>query len=137
MANAVEEDLVDWIDTQVGDLAAFTQATNLFEGPVRAAGATVPHEALFVLATGGDPPLPFLGTTVSYCVSALQVRYRSAPHEYAAGRAKVRAVRNAIHLGSITGYVEVRVRESEPLYLGPDEHGSHEWAINVDMEHRR
>jgi hypothetical protein len=135
MAETLDEDVVT-------ELAAsglgLVSGTNLFTGPERSVGDGIPDQAVFVLATGGAPPAPFIdGSGVDYCWSTVQITVRSAVRSFHSGQALARSVRNAIHEASISGYVDVRAREAEPNYLGADEQEMHTWTINVEMEHRR
>lgn len=113
---------------------------DVFMGPVRDPDPSkgIPDEATFCLANGGREPMPFLQDgNPCYRWSSVQVRVRSAQNQFAAGQTRARAVREALHISAISGYVAVRVRESEPLYLGQDESGHHHWSVNVEMEHRQ
>ena len=144
MATAPDTDVVAALTGAIG----LTAGTNLFSGPVRAytileAGTVVvPHKAVFCLATGGPPPMSFVngGSGTDYNWSVVQIRIRSdigSTSDFADGQTLARAVRDRLHKAVVTGYIEIRVRESEPNYLAQDDDGHHEWSINLEMEHRR
>lgn len=137
MASDPDLDVVSRLVTTLGGVA-FTADTNLFRGPVRAPSQYIPHRAIFALATGGRPPQSFLDNSgTDYNFSTVQVRIRSNEHAFIEGQTIAKAVRDRLHKASMVGYIEVRVREAEPIPLGFDEEGHHEWAVNVEMEHRR
>lgn len=135
MASDPDGDIVTLLDA--GGIG-LTEGTNLFPGPERAAGQFVPTEAVFVLASGGFPPRPFIdGSGQDYCESTVQITVRSEAAKHDVGQTLARAVRDCAHKANVAGYVDIRVRESEPNYIGQDEKGSHLWTLNVEMEHRR
>ena len=135
MATEPDLDLVNAIDTA---LATLTLGTDLFRGVMRAVGPGSPNEAVAVLATGGPQPLAYLdGTAIERYFSALQIRIRSIERSFRTGQALARSVRDVAHHASIAGYIDTRVLESEPLYLGSDDEGNHEWSINVEMWHEQ
>jgi hypothetical protein len=134
MASDPDLDLVTHLATQgIG-----TAATNLFRGPVRDATG-VPDASVFCLLAGGPAPESFVdgGASADYRRSSVQINTRSAPDDYNGGLAKAKAASAAAHKASLAGYVDVRVRESEPLYLGRDEKARHRFSSNVTMEHRQ
>jgi len=123
-----------------GDVAAAlatagvgTVGTGIFIGPTRAPATGLPAVAVFVLPTGAGPPVaPYLGTSTDWHEVALQILVRSAANSYAAGRTKAAACRTALHrLALGASYTLCMVRETEALYLGRNELGHHEFAINV------
>lgn len=117
---------------------SLTSGTNLFAGPVVVVATGVPDKAVFILATGGAPPQPFIdGSGQDYCRSAVQIRIRSTTEDFPGGQTLARNVRDFLHKRVVSGYVDIRAREAEPNYLGPDEQGHHEWSVNLDLEHRR
>ncbi|KPJ59103.1 MAG: hypothetical protein AMJ46_12620 [Latescibacteria bacterium DG_63] len=127
--------MVTYLAANVG---ALTAGTNLFEGPVRPVGTGIPDKAVFVLATGGPAPEPFLAGDASSPdeerVHSLLIRVRSEPGEFNNGQTLARSVRDAAHRASVAGYLDVSIRECDPAYLGADDEGRHEWSIGVDME---
>jgi hypothetical protein len=135
VATAPDEDIANHIAS--GGLGRVL-GTNLFTGPERAVSDQVPADCIFVLASGGFPPAPYLDNSGQDDVlSTVQITIRSAPNDYSGGRSTARSVRNRVHKGSIAGYVDVRVREAEPNYIGQDEAASHLHTVNVELRHRR
>lgn len=115
-----------------------TTGTNLFEGPMRAVGPSMPARAVFVLSSGGYPPMPFQDSSgQEYCRATVQVTIRGDAQSYASTLALAQALRIRIHHATLAGYVELRVREPEPMYIGQDEAASHMHVLNVEMEYRR
>lgn len=137
MPTTIDTDVVGRLDGFDG-WAASGASRNLLPGPVRDE-PLVPDLAAFVLVTGGPPPIPYVsgGTGTNTIMSSVQVRVRSAPDDFAGGQAHARLARDRLHEFIISGYVEVRVREAEPLYLAMDEKRRHHWSINLTLEHRR
>lgn len=134
MATTPDTDVVALLTGSLGLVAG----TNLFAGPVRAPGTGVPDKAVFVLATGGAPPIPYMdGTLQDYQRSIVQIRVRSDLEDFPTGQTLARSVRDFLHKITGTSYTDIRVRETEPNYLGPDELGHHEWSVNLEMEHRQ
>jgi len=112
-----------------------TLGTNLFRGPVRPVSPGVPESAVFVLAGGGPAPVPYLdaaehGDTYFFDV---QVRIRGSREAFATTRTLARGIRNALHRASISGYLSVLVRESEPTYLGFDGSERPEFSVNAQL----
>jgi len=135
MATAPDSDVVTQL---VAAGIGLVSGTNLWRGPERAAGTGVPAKSVFVLASGGYPPRPFLGpSSTDMRRSTVQITVRSDAQDFDGGQTLVRAVRNAIHKAAVAGYVDIRVRESEPNYLGQDEAARHLWTVNVEMEHEQ
>lgn len=111
-----------------------TTAANLFTGPPRAAGTQgVPDAAVFVLATGGPPPQGSFGQTEKLLTHRVQVVVRGAPGDYTSAGDVARAVCTRLHDFVPAGWLYARAQESEPLYMGEDEAGRHEWSTNVEL----
>lgn len=138
MATTPDLDIVNHLNTNV---AALTKGTNLFYGPVRGQdtpdASYIPDEAVFVLSSGGPEPNAFLGSinTCEEIFSSLTIRVRSAPDDFDGGQTLARSVRDALHHQTITGYVNVTVREADPAYLGVIDKKLHEWSIGVTCHH--
>jgi hypothetical protein len=121
------------VATHIGaTVAGFTYLTNVFDGPVRPVPAA-PAKAVFVLATGGPPPEARIGETQADRFPALQIRTRGDKNDFAGGLADARAVRDAVHYAPLAGWVDVRVQETEPNYLGEDNNGHPEWSVNAEL----
>lgn len=115
-----------------------TPGTNLFTGPERPLGDGIPDECVFVLGSGGYPPVAFFDSSgQDYCISTIQISVRSGSRDYGAGLSLARNVRDSVHKTDVLGYVDIRAREAEPNYLGQDEQQMHTWTINVEAQHRR
>lgn len=134
MATDPDGDVVDHLDTSVGYL---TKDTNLFASKEQAAGDYIPHNSVFVLASGGPAPEAYVAgdTGDEQRFSALQIIIRSDPRDYNTGVTNARTVRDALHHATISGYVDVRVNETEPLYIGENDVGAHIWTTNLELWH--
>ncbi len=136
MATDPDGDVVTYLAANV---VALTANANLFASKEQAEGDGIPHEAVFVLASGGPAPEAYLdgnsGTERQY--SGLQIMTRSEPRDYNAGKALARSVRNTLHHSAISGYIDVRTNETEPLYLGEDGDGHHRWTTNLELWHEQ
>jgi hypothetical protein len=129
-------------DTDVADvlatLSTWTKGTNLFMGPERAPDVNIPHLACFVLATGGAGPMPYAdGTTTNLRYSMVQVTVRSAVRGFAAGQTLAREIRDKMHITPPTGYLECRTVQTEPVYVGETEEGSHLFTVNLELIHEQ
>jgi hypothetical protein len=131
MALPPDEAVASVIDTA---LASLTLGTNLFQGPVRPPSSSVPHKAVFCLATGGPAPLMHTqgnnGPDVKR--ASVQVRIRGDVNSFAAGQTLARSVWTALQRATFAGYMSIACRESEPVYLGVDNTEHHEWSVNVE-----
>jgi len=134
MATDPDGDLVTYL---AANIAALTANVNLFASKRQAAGDGIPHLAVFVLATGGPGPEAYVegGSGDERRYSAVQVMSRSAPDEYNASKTLARLILNTLHHATITGYLDVRVLETEPNYLGEDDSGDHLWTSNFELFH--
>lgn len=134
MATDPDGDIVDHLDTNV---AWLTKATNLFASKEMPVDDVVPDAAVFVLPSGGPAPLAYCegGGTAERRFSGVQVITRSPTDDYYTGKTRARGIRNTLHHASISGYDDVRVNESEPLYLGENEARQHRWSTNVELWH--
>lgn len=127
-----EVDLVTFLDANT----TLTAGNDLFEfapvPPDREAG--MPVQAVFVFPAGGPPPEMHLEpTTTDLFRHAIQIRIRSPQTDFATGIDTAREVLAAAHRAVITNYIWVNALQSQPTYLGPDDRGSHEWVVNVEM----
>jgi hypothetical protein len=138
MATTPDIDIVNALDGLSDTGWKLTRGTNLFEGPSRAPDAQIPHACVFVLATGGAGPQAYAdGTTTKLRYSSVQITIRSAPRTFATWQTAARAIRDDLHNVSISGYLDVRAQQSEPVYLGEDEDGHHEWTVNLELVHEQ
>lgn len=118
-----------------------TGGTNLFDGPEQPQGTNVPHEAAFVLPTGGPSPASFIGMTEEMRYPYVQVLNRSDPDDYNGGEAQARAIRDALHRQVVArgvggNYTECMALQDGPNYLGMDRHRRHRWTSNFRLWHR-
>jgi hypothetical protein len=135
MATTPDSDLVTYLDAQVG---ALTIGTNLFAGKPRAIKPTVADKAVFVLSSGGPEPQAFCsGTSVEERDSSVSVRVRSDGADFSGGQTLARLVRDTVHHSTIAGYKDVSAQQAEPIYIGEDDDGHHEWSVNVTMKHEQ
>lgn len=113
----------------------YADGGNLMLGPVTHSGdGASPQLAVFVLQTGGPPPAPYLGSAGdSWRQARVQVTVRSEADEFSRGEALARALWERAHLGAAAGAVVVLASESEPTYLGRDEHLFHRWSFNLTV----
>lgn len=113
--------------------APWVVGTTIFRGPMRPVGAGIPEAALFVLATGGTPPEPYLGGAAAADLSrkAVQVMVRGAPRSRATTATLARAVRDALHKATLAGYVQCLAQQSEPVYLHEDAGDRSLYSVNV------
>lgn len=136
-------DVVAFLAANLGTVGGVTWTNagggiNLFTGPVRptvapvAAAAGVPSAAIFVLASGGPPVEPYIGgaSAGSTYQARVQVRVRMNPGDNENATLVARTVRDKLHKGVISGYASSLAQNAEPLYLGQDKAGSHEWSVN-------
>ncbi|QSQ17182.1 hypothetical protein [Myxococcus landrumensis] len=107
---------------------------NLFLGPaLEADEATVPDVSCFVLQTGGDAPLSYLGGgRRTYRTVTCQVRVRSARESFRGGQALALAALDVLHLANAAPYVLIEVGEGSPNYIGTDGSDRHWWTFTVD-----
>lgn len=119
-----------------------TIGTDLFRGGVRPAdpGAGIPHAAIFVLATGGPPPDPFLpanGSQTSLYQSNVQVRVRGDSDDMAATTVQAQAVLDALHLAVLTmtsaNFIACKSLSASPLPMGRDLTEHPEYSVNVTV----
>lgn len=116
---------------------ALTSGTNIFRGPLRPAStsapgpSSIPTKAVFVLATGGPPPSPYLGSGLNVYESNVQVMVRSELADFAGGQTLARACITVLQQAIPSGYISFLVVESEPNYLGADAQGCHLWSVNL------
>lgn len=110
-----------------------TVGTNLFLGPaIEDDDAVIPDVSCFILQTGGDPPLTYLGGgRTSYREVTCQVRIRSARESFQAGHLLALAALDALHLASAPPYVKVEVEEGSPNYFDTDGSDRHWWSFTV------
>lgn len=111
-------------------LSAYTLGTNLFAGPVRPVSTVIPHRAIFVLTYGGPAPLDkFSGVSIQR--HSVQVMIRSNADAFSVAQADAKACRDALHLGTVTGYM--RCAALQPVYLGLDDNEHPLFSLNLEL----
>lgn len=127
MANYID-DVADFLEDQgIG-----TVGTNLFIGrTIDSDDSSLPNNIVVLYETGGIEPSHYIPTKNP----TFQVYVRNT--DYALGRAKIEAVRTALHqtYGDTIGstYFYTIFAQSEPGYIGrdePDANGREEFSIN-------
>lgn len=131
---AAEDDIRSYLGTQ-------SFSTTFFLGPSRPPQPpAVPLAACFIQQTGGPPPEPFMdGTRSSYRYMRCQIRVRGNPNEYQVTRDLASAIWSAMQQAPTTmtgSYTRVTCDQSMPLYMGRDDTGCHEYAVNATLEKR-
>lgn len=120
-------------------LAEWTLGTNLFAGPVTQAdpsGVPSPVKVVFVLASGGPEPRRTFGTP-KLGQPAVQIRIRWDRDDFEGGEVAARAIRDEVDSADLgAGYLNFRVLESEPIYIGQTDSAYHEWTINGEAMHQ-
>lgn len=135
MATNPDIDVVDYLDTTLGTL---TKGTNLFTGRMPAKSANIPSQCVSVLLTGGTRPMGYAdGSDTGEHYPSLQVRIRSEPRSFAGGRTLAKSVWDALNWATISGYTEVRCEQAEPIHIGEDGAGHHEWTVNIELIHEK
>lgn len=126
-------------DEVLPDLA-LVYGQNLFCGPVRSIeqrpnepAPQIPQRAVFVLASGGEPPKTQHDGTCEHN-SLVQVWVRGERGRFEAGQELARACWYALHDTRPEGYMVVECQESEPRYNGPVE-DLHTWVIVLRVQY--
>lgn len=113
-----------------------------FVGPMRKSGPRFPVEAVTIQEYGGLMPHGFQdGREQTYRRNDVQVRVRSAPNGYVAGKARADAVWATLNRPSLasvstssTEYVRIQPVQSGPVFMGENDTEQPEWSINVRLE---
>lgn len=138
MATQPDLDIVNRLDSQV---ASLTKNTNLFRSKVRAISGQIPSVAAFCLASGGPPPQGYAdGTAINRRYSGVQIRVvalANTDNNFKTGQDLAKECRDAVHHAALSGYIDVRVLETEPIYIGENNDRHHEWSINVELWHEQ
>jgi hypothetical protein len=131
MATAPDQDLVTLLNGAIGSL---TENTNLFKGKMQPVSSYVPADSVFCLSSGGPAPQAYAdGSAVEQYHPAVQIMIRNT--NFLTGQTLARSVRNAVNHATISGYIDVRIGGSDPLYINEEETGFHLWSINVELWH--
>lgn len=132
-----EFDLATYLNGKTGAVSGvtLTLATNLFMGPERANKVGVPSQAVFVRNAGGLPAMPYFNNSPNGDdrQSSIQIIARSNPNDYGGGSTFARDVFTLVQRASISPYVYVLCRQSDPIYVGQNDQALHQFSINVLM----
>lgn len=133
---SIDEDIADVL---AGSGLGLVLGSSLFVGPPRAAlGAVSRGPCVFVLSTGGYPPIALQdGSGQAFSISTIQITVRSAADAFQLGQQLARGVRDTLDRRPPAGYVDLRARESEPNYIGPDSNDQHRWTLNFEASQTR
>jgi len=92
-----------------------------------------------LLNGSSSEPAPYLSPTPSAFFSAsVQCLVYGSPGEdgFASGETLARGVIGQLHQASVSGYVAIFSRNSQPAYLGPDPQTQrHSWSFNLDCQY--
>ena len=111
---------------------------NLLVGPVRPIEARMETLAVFVLQSGGPPPMPYMGTSAeSWHETRVQVSVRGPLKLFQRGEALARALHARAHLNTPPGYTFCLAVEADPVFIGIDEDGLGRHVFNLRVGHRR
>ena len=130
----------DRIEDQIAGLIV---GENLFSGRYQGVGGNIPATAVFVIPSGGPADSPNNGEAVSIRFPAVQIRVRSeaagpdggggTAGGYDQGIELAQDIREAVRFFRPAGVIDMRLGESAPIPLPDDDHGNHEWSINIDV----
>ena len=115
---------------------ALVTGRNLFAGLL--GESQMRNLAVFVLNTGGTPPIPVITPSRSaYFQSAVQVLVYAPGGSpgFILGEALARGVAGFLHQLVPSGYVTVLARDAQPVYLGPDPQDRHKWSTNFEARY--
>jgi hypothetical protein len=140
MAITIKNAAADLLTALAGQTLAgvlLTEDDNLFKRAIY----PVPMGLVAVLRnSGGTAPVPYLNPTASaYFAPTVQCLVYGMPGAdgYDSAEALARAVLGYLHQGSVTGYVSVFARDSQPTYVGLDEDTErHVFSINLEVQYR-
>lgn len=112
---------------------ASTYSCTVWTSPLREKDDSVGHKAVFIIMSGEDSPVDYMdGTGTSFRRRRVQVLTRSDPDEYQAGQTLMFAVRDVLHLATLSGKVGCRVF-SGPWLLEKDNIDRYIWSLNLEV----
>ncbi len=109
-----------------------TRGTNLFTGPLRDVSAGVPKNSVFIKGLSGGLPQRTMGEVNEVREPLVSVTVRNS--SFNDGDTKVRQIQEALQAVTISGYLDVAARQSEPLYLEPDDQNLHRWIVIFSLK---
>ena len=110
-----------------------TAGTNLFACAELPPDSIVPHKCVFAAEYGGAPPQPYLGTNNDLRWIDVQVLVRGDPDKIDDTRALAWAIFPVLQRASSSGYIDVRCKQSAPVYLGKDDTEHPKFSINLTL----
>lgn len=121
--------------THLATALSLTTGTSIFNAPELPTDQSAVN-SVFAHEHGGPEPSETFGGSAGRAVFAqVQVLVRNA--DYESGRAVARNARANSHLAPISGYYDIRVLTSEPLYLGKaKDDAHHRWSFTVEMRYQ-
>lgn len=109
-----------------------TLGTNIFIGPPRDPSTVVPNKCVFVIATGGAAPQPYLEISGdAFRQADLQIFIRGNVGEFAAGETYTKAIFESVQFPSLSGFIDCRPTNSYPLWIGFDPLDHPRWTVNM------
>lgn len=129
-------DVAQFLDGKAAGSLTLALGSTLFVGFMRRADRT-PSAAVFVVNTGGPPPVPYLnGDRDAMFRPTVQVMIRGPVNDLEAGETIARAVFAWLHQQAISDYVATLARDSAPAFLGLDGDDRGTWSINLELPYR-
>jgi hypothetical protein len=114
-----------------GSYTHATKGTNLFTCPEL---PQVSVAATFCMDTGGSAPLRIIGTAKKALYNpTVQVLVRDEEVKFDTARTNARAAMAILAQNIPSGYVDINLMQSEPVYLGPNDKGWHRFVFNVRL----
>lgn len=120
----------------VGALA-LTAGTNLFTSEEIPADAALPGSSgkvpgVYVRPAGGPPPDPYFGSGGSDHLFQLSILVRGERDKDPEGWALARGISDSLQKATIAPFYSVLLRDSQPAFLGRDDHDAPGWSIGVE-----
>lgn len=119
-------------------VGALTLGTNCFASKVRPPGDGIPSKCVFCWASGGPAPDAYIdgGGGANHYYPQVRIRVRSDVNDFSGGVTFSQTIRDAAHELDVSGYYDARIQESEPIYIGEDDEGHHEWSMTLELNRK-
>ena len=124
------DDLRTFLISQVTSVTT----SNCFVGPVRPVSAQIPHNSVFCLSTGGRASDRVHSDLSELRYPTVQIRVRH--NTFSSGYTFVKEIYDALFNANINGYWDIRLLQSEPVFILQDENSNYHWSINVEMRYQ-
>jgi len=112
-----------------------TLGRDIFAGPMKPPSVQINKASIFVIASGGAPPVPYLdGSQSDFSAASVQVLVRGDAGAYGLAQIRARAALTAIQRASLAGYVATYVRNSDPIFIGLDDTEHPLFSINCELQ---